>query len=89
MGLGLIPVVGDIPGVREWVTPQAGYLFDLKRQDDLSEIIAHLIEHDADHDLMRRGNRERIEQKAVFEDNIAETISIMRGLCESNQEQVS
>ena len=82
MGLGLIPVVGDIPGVREWVTPQAGFLFDLEPENSLTNTIAQLIETDNDHDLMRRSNRERIEQKAVFEDNIAETIGIMRGLCE-------
>ena len=47
----------------------------------LTETITQLIETDADHDLMRRSNRERIEQKAVFEDNIAETINIMHDLC--------
>ncbi len=80
MGLGLIPVVGDIPGVREWMTPQSGYLFDLEDETSLTETISTLIESEADHDLMRRTNRERIEQEAVFEDNIAETIEIMRDL---------
>ena len=81
MGLGLIPVVGDIPGVREWITPQSGYLFDLGHEASLAETVTQLIET-GDHDLMRRSNRERIEQKAVFEDNITETIGIMRELCE-------
>lgn len=81
MGLGLIPVVGDIPGVREWMTPQSGYLFDLEDETSLAETISNLIDSEADHDLMRRSNRERIEQEAVFENNIAETIEIMRELC--------
>jgi len=87
MGLGLIPVVGDIPGVREWVTPQSGYLFDMEHETSLVEIITQLIETDDDHALMRRSNRERIEQKAVFEDNIAEAIGIMRELCKEGEEE--
>lgn len=80
MGLGLIPIAGDIPGVREWLTPNSGYLFDPSSERSLYEIIAQIIESGDDHTLMRRSNRERIEQRAVFEDNIAETIGIMRKL---------
>jgi len=80
MALGLIPVVGDVPGVREWVTPDSGYLFDLGSPRSLYEIIAHLADGDDDHRLMREYNLERITQTAVFEDNVAETIRIMREL---------
>jgi len=80
MALGLIPVVGDVPGVREWMTPDSGYLFDLGSPRSLYEVVAQLVDGDDDHKLMREYNLERISQKAIFEDNVAETIKIMREL---------
>jgi glycosyltransferase involved in cell wall biosynthesis len=80
MGLGLIPVAGDIPGVREWLTPDSGYLFDLADESTLFDMVSGLLENDQSHELMRQTNREKVAQKAVFEDNIAATISIMRAL---------
>ncbi len=85
MGLGLIPVVGDIPGVREWLTPDSGYLFDLGRERTLYRVVSDLIERDDPHDLMRRSNLERVGRKAIFEDNIAETIAIMHDLVKENR----
>ena len=80
MGLGLIPVAGDIPGVREWLTPDSGYLFDLADESSLFDAVSDLLESNRPHELMRRNNREKVEQRAVFEDNIAATIAIMHEL---------
>jgi len=80
MALGLIPVVGDIPGVSEWLTPESGYLFDLATELSLRDVIAALSGRAPDHEHMRQHNLERVRENAIFEDNIAETIAIMRGL---------
>ena len=80
MGLGLIPIAGDIPGVREWLNPESGYLFDLSDESSLFEVVDGLLENLDDHQLMRQTNRERIERQAVFEDNVSATIAIMNEL---------
>ena len=85
MGLGLIPVVGNIPGVREWLTPDSGFLFDLTREADLRDVdlrdvILRFLAPGADATGMRANNRRLIEHKALFEDNIEETVTIMREL---------
>lgn len=82
MGLGLIPVAGDIPGVREWLDSDTGFLFDLTKEASLHETITRLLAGDSDLDSMLRHNLERIEKKAIFEDNVAETITVMRELAE-------
>jgi L-malate glycosyltransferase len=80
MGLGLIPVAGDIPGVREWLTPDSGFMFDLTQETVLRDVILHLLAPGADVTGMRAHNHCLIEQKALFESNIEETITIMRKL---------
>jgi len=77
MGLGLIPVVGDIPGVREWIEESSGYRFPL---DDVAELIGtlkRLVSGGEQPEDMRARNVARVEREAVFEDNIARTIAIM------------
>ena len=81
MGLGLIPIAADIPGVREWLNPDSGFLYEEDDDQALSRLIRAII---ADNDplmSMRQGNRERVVRDAVFEENIAATISIMERLC--------
>ena len=80
MALGLIPVVGDIPGVREWLTLESGYLFDLANEGSLREAIAGLLDSVPNHEQMRQHNLKRVQEGAIFEDNIAETIAIMHDL---------
>lgn len=80
MALGLIPVVGDIPGVREWITPKSGYLFHLANEGSLRKAITGLFDRVADHEHMRLHNLRRIQESAIFEDNVAETITIMHDL---------
>ncbi|MEW5795137.1 MAG: glycosyltransferase [Candidatus Zixiibacteriota bacterium] len=78
MGLGLIPVIGDIPGVREWVTKDSGFLFDLSDVQSLSSVISRILTADQDFEKMRLRNAEMIEQRGIFENNIAETINVFR-----------
>lgn len=80
MALGLLPVVADIPGVREWLTPQSGYPF---RQDDpvhLESIITDLLTGSDRHRSMREANLEKVTSRAIFEDNVAEQIRLMWSL---------
>jgi glycosyltransferase involved in cell wall biosynthesis len=80
MGLGLLPVAADIPGVREWLTPESGYLFKQHDPEDLLTLISKLLESQDLHDEMRRKNLERVKREALFENNVAEEISIMKEL---------
>jgi glycosyltransferase involved in cell wall biosynthesis len=80
MALGLPPVAADIPGVREWLTPQSGFLF---RQDDrghLQSIITDLATGGDMHRPMREANLEMVKSRAIFEDNVAEQIRLMQSL---------
>jgi glycosyltransferase involved in cell wall biosynthesis len=80
MALGLIPVVGDIPGVREWLTSESGYLFDLANERSLHDVIAGLSGSAPNHEHIRQHNLKCVQEDAIFENNIAETIAIMRDL---------
>jgi len=80
MGLGLIPVAANIPGVREWLTIEGGFAFEPGHEEDLRRVIRGVIEKAAGLEQMRRKNIARVQAEAVFEDNMAETISIMREL---------
>ncbi len=80
MALGLIPVAADIPGVREWLSEDRGYRYGPSDPAGLREVISRIARSDDDHAAMRRRNLEKVKQQAVFEDNIAETIAIMRDL---------
>jgi len=84
MGLGLIPVVGDIPGIREWIDERAGYRFPLRDHAALRGVFEHLLTGNDDMAALRGRNVKRIEREAVFEDNIARTIAIMAELAGTN-----
>jgi glycosyltransferase involved in cell wall biosynthesis len=80
MGLGLLPVVADIPGVREWVTPRSGFLFEQFDASALYKLIADLIDADDPKIRMRQANAERVEREAVFENNVAAMIDLMESV---------
>ncbi len=79
MALGLIPVAADIPGVREWLTRESGFTFVQDDADSLLTMIDRLKTCDQ-LDEMRRRNLQQVRQRAIFEDNVSETLKIMRGL---------
>ncbi len=82
MALGLIPVVADIPGVREWLTEDSGIRF---RQDDATELQAvfhELVTARDPHEAMRRRNLEKVKQEGIFEKNVAGQVEMMKELAE-------
>jgi glycosyltransferase involved in cell wall biosynthesis len=79
MGLGLIPVAADIPGVREWLTYDSGFLYDSYQASHLVEVISQVITT-GDHQEMRFRNLTRVKRDAIFEENIDLTVSLMRDL---------
>ncbi|MBI5267465.1 MAG: glycosyltransferase [candidate division Zixibacteria bacterium] len=82
MGLGLIPVAADIPGVREWLTPQSGYRFTSGDADDLGRVINEIVNTGNTFADLRKRNHERVLREAVFENTVAETINLMLALLE-------
>lgn len=82
MALGLLPIAADIPGVREWLGHESGYLFKQHDPEDLKTLVIRLLQKQDPHELIRRENLARVKQKAVFEENIAEQLAIMEHLAE-------
>ncbi len=80
MALGLVPICADIAGVREWLTPESGFLFRQNDGDELGEIILRIIGDPDSLVQMRQGNLARVREKAVFEKNVAEQIAVMKQL---------
>ena len=77
MALGLIPVAAKIRGVKEWLTPETGYLFEQDNAEQLLGTIEKLVSSGDPHTSLRQKNLERVKQEAVFEKNIADQIKIM------------
>ena len=80
MGLGLTVVARDIPGVREWLCPESGYLFAEGDESQLRAIVQKLRTRGKDDSERRCENRIRVLKEAVFEENIGSQIEIMRKL---------
>jgi glycosyltransferase involved in cell wall biosynthesis len=81
MGLGLLPVAADIPGVHEWLSADNGYLYERYNAQALRTIIGDLIIGNDDPRVdWRRANRERVKREAVFEQNVSTAAGIMREL---------
>lgn len=79
MGLGLIPIVADIPGVREWGGPESALLFTPGDAGSLKQCIDLLLSGRTDEwDVRRRRNAQRIVSEATYEENIAATIAAMQ-----------
>ena len=76
-GLGLIPVCVDIPGVREWVDPDSGSLVQPGDGESLRQAVARILESPDACKARRQKNHDRVLQEAIFENNIAQTISAM------------
>jgi glycosyltransferase involved in cell wall biosynthesis len=78
MGLGLVPVCADIPGIREWLTRDNGFLFGPEDGDELYAIMQKLISRSETYTSMLNQNRDLVMTKGIFETNVAQMISIMR-----------
>ncbi|MBU0984790.1 MAG: glycosyltransferase, partial [candidate division Zixibacteria bacterium] len=81
MALGLVPVAADIDGIREWMAADNGFAFPEGDAAELRSIVRRLLDGAVDCTAMVERNVRAVRDRAVFEDNIARTIEIMRGLC--------
>lgn len=71
MNFGLIPIVTDIPGNREWIEDQKnGFLFNMSDPEALSDKIIYVINEFAQKTEFRKKNEDIIRNKAVWEDNM-------------------
>lgn len=80
MALGLYPIAADIPGVREWLSDDNGRLYPQDNKEALRSIISELAAQCDAFDAVRRANLERVRKDAIFENNVAAQIEIMRKL---------
>ena len=77
MAIGLFPVVGEIPGVREWVDNDKGRLFDLHDKDSLQEAVKNLLKPPANLVEILKNNHTLAKDRGKFADNIMTTIGFM------------
>ena len=78
--LGLIPVAADIPGVREWLTQESGFLYKVGKGAELRALVETLVSRKESFSEQRRLNLAKVQREAVFEQNIASVIDIMNRL---------
>lgn len=78
MALGLVPVVGDIPGVRELMAGDTGLSFPLSSPPALYDTMKRLIDDPAVWAEQRRRNHERMKSEATFEVNVERTIALLQ-----------
>jgi glycosyltransferase involved in cell wall biosynthesis len=76
-GLGLVPVCADIPGVREWISGESGFSFEPRGEESLRQSIARILESTDNLTALRIRNHERVKREAVFENNVADTITAL------------
>ncbi len=90
MALGAVPVVSDIPGNREWVIHSLnGYLFPVKDHEKLAELLYSAA---TDIDFLNRArqlNKELIQKRANWEENMDFVISTMENLVEKRTKSTS
>ncbi len=76
-GLGLFPIVADIPGVREWVGETNGALFDPRDPVSLQAAVEKLLKRDYAVEKILESNHRLAASRARFSDNIAVTLNVM------------
>jgi glycosyltransferase involved in cell wall biosynthesis len=80
MALGLLPIAADIPGVKDWLTAESGFVFRKNDTEDLKNLVHGLLHRQDPYELMRKKNLDRVKREAVFENNVAEQIDLMKEL---------
>ncbi len=84
MAVGLIPIAADIPGVREWLSNENGFLFARNDKNSLNKILSGICSAQNNYDEIRISNLLKVKERAMFEINVAERIAIMKRLVEKN-----
>ena len=82
MALGLIPVAADIPGVREWLSPETGFSYPVGNAGALQVLITSLVDSPGTYADLRQRNLDRVKGEAIFEDNVARQVDVMRTVAE-------
>jgi len=80
MAGGLYPIVGDIPGVREWMNRQNGALFDLNDTESLKKVMENILEKSPELDRILKRNYEKAKESGMFSENIKETVTLMQDM---------
>jgi glycosyltransferase involved in cell wall biosynthesis len=80
MALGLIPIAANIPGIQEWSQNDQALTFTKDRSAQLSTVIKNVTDSNSTYAQMRACNLELVKTKALFENNVAARINLMRQL---------
>ena len=86
MALGLLPIVADIPGVREWLSDDNGRLFPPDDDDTLRRIITGIVRGGDSFTDLRSRNLEKVQRDAIFENNVATQLAIMRRMVDRSHQ---
>jgi len=80
MGAGLIPVVANIPGVREWADHTSAVIYQPNNPVSLENKIRAIINNEIDMEPLLSANHKRVTEEALFENNINSTLKIMQDI---------
>ena len=81
MSAGLYPVVSDIPGNRNWITDgENGQLFECGSPESLAEALEKAVARRQDFADIAVENRNRVEEKAIWQDNMERLYNIFKRL---------
>jgi len=78
MAAGLYPVVGDIPGVREWMDGDNGVLFNLRDPDSLRAAFENILKRPPGLPEILKRNFVRAREYGMFSKNVEETVILMQ-----------
>jgi len=77
MAIGLVPVVADIEGVREWMDKDSGAVFQPDSNSALKDAIVRLLADDIDVLSIRKNNHDKARRRGRFVENVKETLDLM------------
>ncbi|MFZ3101750.1 MAG: glycosyltransferase [Desulfitobacteriaceae bacterium] len=81
MACGAFPVVSDLPANREWIEDGAnGLIIPIRDVSNLSKALIRSLQDKALREGAIELNRQRIKNKAIWENNMAEMEELYRGL---------
>lgn len=81
MSVGLLPIVSDIPGNREWIEDsQNGYLFKVGNVESLIRKLIEVLGSNLDYANFAQINRTIIREKAIWQDNMSKIRNIFKDI---------
>jgi glycosyltransferase involved in cell wall biosynthesis len=79
MAMGLIPVIADTPGVKEWLEGSHALTFSQNNSNELVSVINQILENKILPEI-RGQNLLHVKQKALFEKYVAARINLLKRL---------